>query len=165
MEIAIDVTPILNLGVDMVAAAQAIETESKIAMMRSVIPIERSAKQEVPRYTGHLFRTITYKVTAMVGGIEGQVGTNDPKAADVERGSPPRTVPFDVLAKWAAKQIGGDPKDPGFRAMVAEIQKRIAARGTQPHPYLIPALEQNREAIDREFALVIPRALKRLGSS
>lgn len=42
------------------------------------------------------------------------------------------------------------------------IRKRIATRGIAPRPYLVPALDENEPAIQREFDLAADRALAEL---
>jgi hypothetical protein len=158
VDFEIDVTPIFELGIGLDAAAKAVVEQTQIAMTRAVLPVERAAKQLAPVYRGQLRQSITHKVMPIASGVAGEVGTNLSYAKAVEEGGHPRPVSYDAIKKWAIKK----GLNPDFAWW---IKQAIESVGTLPHPYLIPALEQQKAAIDKEFSMVIPRALKALRSS
>lgn len=128
------------------------------AMNRSVLSVERSAKQVVPVDTGTLRRSITHEVRPSPGMVVGRVGSNQPYAKIVEEGRTPGAMPpAGVLLGWMARK--NIPAEREFLIRRAINRRKIA------RPYLKPAITANRAAIDREFAQVPRRVLRRLGAT
>jgi len=91
----------------------------------SAIEVERAAKQICPRRTGKLARSITHEVEGDVA----IVGTNVEYGLIVELGSKPHLIKPDT--KEALFWPGAD-----------HPVKVVHHPGTQPKPFLRPALEQ-----------------------
>lgn len=134
------------------------------AMNRSVLSVERSAKQVVPVDTGTLRRSITHEVRPSPGMVVGRVGSNVPYARYVEEGRaagsmpPPDALARDLQGGWLRRH--GIPNELAF-----VVARAIARRGIKPRPYLKPAIKTNRMAIEREFAQVPRRVIRRLGAT
>jgi phage gpG-like protein len=130
------------------------ERELHVAMVRSTAQVQHDAQVAVPVDTGTLRRSITTNVTP----YEGRVGTNLLYGKVVEEGRDKNKPmpPTGSLLGWM-KRHGMNPKNEyGLRL-------RISQRGIKARPYLIPALEQNKAMIDKEFTLAIGRVLAQLG--
>ncbi len=131
-------------------AAPAVAREMTVAMTRATAQVQHDAQVLVPVDTGHLRRSITTDVTPFVG----RVGSNVPYAPVVEYGRRPGAPmpPSGALDGWARRK--------GISASaIFAIRLRIARRGIKARPYLVPALERNRVAINQEFDRAIERAL------
>lgn len=156
MDIEVDVSDVLRMGARYQTVGPIVATELRTAMTRSVLQVERDAKAVAPVYTGTLRRSITHEVTAAAGGVVGKVGTNVPYAKIVEEGRTPGAMPpaGPILAWMSSKGIPAE--------FLFVVRRAINSRKV-PRPYLKPALEKNRAAISREFALVPKRVLAKLG--
>jgi HK97 gp10 family phage protein len=109
------------------------------AMRQATLVVQRAAKQLVPVDTGRLRASITPEVVKEAEGIAGIVGSNVVYGPYVETGTRPHWPPPGALDVWARRH-GMDP------FVVARV---IGMKGTQAHPYLVPAFEQNLEQIER----------------
>ena len=122
------------------------------AVRRATLKVERSAKKNAPVNTGRLRAAITPVVnvnrTGFLGlshSIEGVVGSNVAYAAAAEYGSKPHWAPFDAILRWVQlKRLASAKKAEG---VARAIWVTIARKGTKAHPYMEPALEENRDYI------------------
>jgi phage gpG-like protein len=154
-EIVIDASEFAAMGARFRNAAPIVEREMKTAMVRSTAQIQHDAQVLVKVDTGTLRRSITTNVTPFLG----RVGSNQPHAPVVEFGRKPggKMPPPGVLDGWMARH--GIPASAEFL-----IRRKIARKGIPAHPYLIPAFERNKHAIEAEFALAADRALRALAA-
>lgn len=60
-------------------------------------------------------------------------------AAAVEFGSVPHAPPFEPIARWAKRK--------GLPKAAWPIWQKIREEGTQPHPFMRPAIHRNHEKI------------------
>ena len=106
--------------------------------------VEREAKQKAPVGSGELRRSIESKVM----GNEGEVGTNLFYAPYVEFGTGIFSSQGDGRkdVPWFYKDVQG---------------KWHSTCGSHPHPYLIPAYEENRDKIKQIIADYIKKELEK----
>ena len=109
----------------------------KNALTRAGLTVEREAKLQVPVDTGRLRNSITYIVDPSPVPTWVQVGTNVKYARFVELGTKRHFPPPGALGRWAKKH--------GMNAYA--LARAISRRGTKAHPYLRPAFEASRDAI------------------
>ena len=100
--------------------------------------VESAAKEKAPKDTGALRRSITSKVEVTGGGIEGIVFTPLEYAPYVEYGT-------GLFAE------NGNGRKTGWAYKDEKTGETIWTRGQHPQPYLRPALEENKEAINKIF--------------
>jgi hypothetical protein len=135
------------------------EREFHDAMIRSTAQVQHDAQVAVAVDTGTLRRSITTDVTPYVGGSARTCCTGAWwKRGD---GQTPRRVvaampPAGVLTGWMQRH-GMNPKNE------YALRLKISRKGIKARPYLVPALEQNRTAINKEFTLALGRVLSELG--
>ena len=108
------------------------------AMYDACDTVESAAKEKAPKDTGALRRSITSKVEVTGGGIEGIVFTPLEYAPYVEYGT-------GLFAE------NGNGRKTGWAYKDEKTGETIWTRGQHPQPYLRPALEENKEAINKIF--------------
>ena len=112
------------------------EVPLKKFLTKAAITVEGRAKLKSPVDTGRLRSSITHKIEKE----RALVGSNVFYAPYVEFGTRPHFPPVGALATWARRH--------GF-ASPWPLAVAISRRGTRPHPYLGPALEESRGDVDR----------------
>jgi hypothetical protein len=120
-------------------------------MRDAAMLVTRDAKMLVPVDIGRLRASITPEVRQMGRTFNGVVGSTVVYAKAIEEGTKPHWPPWGELANWARRH--------GWTE--AGIRHVIGTRGTRPHPYLVPALENNTDAIVRLFARGIEQIIGR----
>ena len=100
----------------------------KGVMNKSVLVVERRAKQKVPVLTGRLRSSITHEVEKTRNGYGGRVGTDVGYAANVEFGGQPSLIEYKGLL----------------------LKKSGSAK-----PYLFPALKNSEKDIIRFLSAAI----------
>lgn len=118
-----------------------------LAMERMCRKVERTAKENCPRRTGHLERSITHNVTAKSNKVVGEVGTSVEYAPYVEFGT----------GKYAAE--GNGRKTP-WSYIDESTGERIWTAGQHPKPFLHPALEEHRKEIRKELKNAVINGVK-----
>lgn len=109
------------------------ETKLKKAMQKCCAIVERSAKEKAPKDTGALRRSITSRVDSAGLGIEGVVYTPLEYAPCVEFGT------------GLFAENGGRTDIPwSYQDDKGEWH---STSGMHPHPYMRPALYENRDKI------------------
>ena len=109
------------------------ETKLKKAMQKCCAIVERSAKEKAPKDTGELRRSITSRVDGAGLGIEGVVYTPLEYAPCVEFGT------------GLFAENGGRTDVPwSYQDDKGEWH---STSGMHPHPYMRPALYENRDKI------------------
>ena len=152
MDLEVDANSLIRMGHRYSVVAPIIASEVDIAMTRSALAVEGTAKHIVRQKTHTLQRSITHEVRHSGGYTIGVVGTNVPYSKIVEEGSKPHIIrPKNKRALYWK----------GARHPVMSVNHP----GTRPYPYLRPAIVANRAGITREFAQVNKRALRRLAAS
>lgn len=144
------------------AADVTIAAEVKKALEKAGMLVERSAKMNLTNgrhiASGLLRASVSHRLIEWNKIPACQIGTNVKCAQDMEFGGPPRHVPIDDLINWVrrkglvgnnfAKNATGRRFKRGSEHQLAYlIQRKIAKVGTRPHPFLVPALLQNRAQI------------------
>ena len=105
------------------------------AMEKACALVERSAKQKAPKGNGELRRSITSKVELNNGEVQGVVFTPLEYAPYVEFGT-------GLFAENGGRQdVPWNYKD--------DEGNWHSTSGMKPHPYMRPALDENREEILR----------------
>lgn len=112
------------------------EWEAKFtpAMDKACLVVERAAKQKAPVESGNLRNSITHEV---VSGKEGLIGTNVPYAPYVEIGT----------GMYSSE---GNGRQGGWCYCDAEGKFHFTY-GSQPKPFLKPALDESHDAILKCF--------------
>lgn len=108
------------------------------AMNKACLMVEREAKQTAPKQTGNLRSSIATNVTESEGSITGMVGTPLQYAPYVEYGT----------GLFATK--GNGRKDVPWCYQDAKGDWHTTS-GQAPQPFLIPALNNNRQDIIAKF--------------
>ena len=99
--------------------------------------VERDAKQNAPKDTGALARSIQSKVENNNGSIQGVVFT------------PLEYAPYVEYGTGLFAEGGNGRKDVPWAYEDEKTGKLIFTSGQKPQPYLRPALDENREKILR----------------
>ncbi len=110
------------------------------ALEKACIGVEGAAKRRAPAKTGNLRNSITHVIRE--GEMTGYVGTNVPYAPYVEIGT------------GIYSSQGDGRKTPWIYTDPATGEK-VFTRGSHPHPYLKPALDNNISAIEKCFEGII----------
>ena len=103
------------------------------AMGKCCALVERSAKQKAPKDTGALRNSITSKVNVESDAVKGVIYTPLEYAPYVEYGT-------GLFAEEGGRKTPWVYKD-------EKTGEKIFTRGQKPHPYLRPALNENRNKI------------------
>ena len=109
------------------------ETKLKKAMQKCCAIVERSAKEKAPKDTGELRRSITSRVDGAGLGIEGVVYT------------PLEYAPYVEFGTGLFAENGGRTDVP-WRYQDDKGEWHSTS-GMHPHPYMRPALYENRDKI------------------
>lgn len=109
------------------------------AMRQASMLVSNEAKRLVPVDTGYLRASITPEVRTEQNELIGAIGSNVLYAPYVETGTRPHWPPKGALAVWARRH--------GWKE--GSIRYIIGTRGTQAHPYLVPAIQGNAATIYR----------------
>lgn len=112
-------------------------------LAKACLVVENAAKEKVPKDTGNLQNSITHEVD----GDEGIIGTNVEYAPYVEFGT------------GLFSSQGDGRKDVPWRYQDAEGNWHTTS-GNKPQPYLQPAIQNNRDEIERVFQNAIKEAMK-----
>jgi HK97 gp10 family phage protein len=135
------------------------------AMREATLLVDRDAKKNAPVDVGRLRASITPSVKQEGTQVIGIVGSNVKYAAAVELGSKPHMPPVQAIAEWVRhkklagtysikthKRMGSKSRQGGEDLSLAwAIALKIKKFGTKPHPFLVPAFKQNRDAIYQIF--------------
>lgn len=148
---------IKELERDMERAGKNIKPLMRKAMTASTATIKRTAKEGVPVFMGSTKRAIFDKVTSSVSssvkGIVG-VGTGAPYAIFVEKGRRAgKRPPIAPIKKWARIKLGNE-------GAAFAIASKIGRKGTKPQPFMLPALEKNKEKVRKYFEDVADAVVK-----
>lgn len=159
LDLEFDFSTINAMGRTYENGARIVLDETRTGITRSVIQIEADAKRIVPVDTHSLQRSLTHEVTTQGNDVTGRAGTNLTYAPVVEfgRSAGAAMPPPSALSGWLRRH-GIDEK---YAFVVAQS---IARRGIRPRPYLKPALDKNRPAIEREMSAVVKRISNRLAA-
>lgn len=103
------------------------------AMGKCCALVERSAKQKAPKDTGALRNSITSKVNVEDNAVKGVIYTPLEYAPYVEYGT-------GLFAEEGGRKTPWVYED-------EKTGEKIFTRGQKPHPYLRPALNENRNKI------------------
>ena len=104
--------------------------------------VEKRAKEKVVSDRGRLRGSITRNIEPM----RAVVGSNLVYAPFVEFGTRPHWPPLKALQPWARRH--GFP--PGNRGAFL-VARKIAQKGTDPQPYLLPAFNESKGDIERNL--------------
>ena len=144
----------LNINIDNLTAftkeyvAEALEAGGAL--------VEAEAKRLCPVDRGHLRASIEHKVEKW--NIV-RVGTNQiTYAAAIEFGTPPHGPPIDPKKGIEESPIGEWAKRKGIPELAWPIWWQIYHHGTQPHPYLRPAIFNNQKTITHMIKIAMIEA-------
>ena len=113
--------------------------------------VEADAKRLCPVDTGRLRASIHTRKESWNTVI---VGTDVEYAPYVEYGTPPHMPPVEALKSWASRHKMGE------KAAWA-LAKKIEKLGTQPQPFMRPALRANKQKIEDLLAREVERIVKK----
>jgi phage gpG-like protein len=108
------------------------------------------AQQNAPVNSGRLRNSLTVDFRSRTGEVAATVGSNLVYAKPVEYGSRPHFPPVAPLELWARRKLGVPARR--ARSVAFAVARKIARRGTPAQPYLGPALEQSKGAIEAALA-------------
>ena len=108
--------------------------EMTSAMQQACNIVESAAKDKAPKDTGALRRSITSKVEVTGNSIEGIVFT------------PLEYAPYQEFGTGIYAENGNGRKT-GWAYEDEKTGETIFTRGNRPHPFLRPALEENKDKI------------------
>lgn len=111
-------------------------SKMRSAMGKACALVERSAKQKAPRGTGELSRSITSKVDVENGEVTGLVFT------------PVEYAPYVEYGTGLFAEGGNGRKDVPW-CYQDDKGEWHSTSGMPPHPYMRPAIDENREQILR----------------
>lgn len=138
MPLSIRVEGLQRLAGRMGTAGQRLQTETQIAMQKSVLLIEGTARELAPRDTGRLGGSISSRITGRGATLLGEVGPSVKYGFWVERGRRPgKLPPIAAVAGWARRH--------GMSPFL--VARAIGRRGTRPQPYMWPAWQRNETRI------------------
>lgn len=66
--------------------------------------------------------------------------------------------PLDYIVQWVRKKLRLPDRE--ARSVGFLIARKIAKKGTKPHPFLGPAVEKNREKVNEAITMAIKDAIK-----
>lgn len=146
------------------AMPQVTEREVRRALTASLLLIAADARRGAPQDTRRLGASISSRVVGTFPTLEGRIGPSVLYGAPVEFGrrAGARMPPVDALMGWVRRHWGGSPSLVRQRAFV--LARSIQRRGIRPQPYMQPALEKNRQGIDRLFGRIGARVIASLVS-
>ena len=143
---------------------------NKAAMQASVHLVEADAKARVPRRTGHLQASIQSQVNGLGPTLMGTVGTDVIYGPYVEEGAKahdiaPVTasalmVPVAPMGGFGGGRLSGAARAGQQVAFFASVHHP----GSSAHPYLVPALEDNRAPIQAIFTGAAQRVLGQIAA-
>lgn len=110
------------------------------ALEKACLKIEGEAKRKVPVKTGTLRNSITHKTDSRT--LEGAVGTSVPYAPYVEIGT-------------GIHSSQGNGRDTPWIYTDPKTGEKIFTRGSKPHPFLKPALDENTGEILKYFENIL----------
>ena len=105
--------------------------------------VERRAKEKAAVDTGRLRASIA---SEMSSATSVSIGSVTKYAPYVEFGTRPHFPPLAALQPWARRH-----GFPAGRPGAYLVARAIAARGTRPQPFLVPALKESAGEIDRDL--------------
>lgn len=111
-------------------------SKMRSAMGKACALVERSAKQKAPRGTGELSRSITSKVDVENGEVTGLIFT------------PVEYAPYVEYGTGLFAEGGNGRKDVPW-CYQDDKGEWHSTSGMPPHPYMRPAIDENREQILR----------------
>lgn len=134
-----------------------LQTDLAEGLTNASLIVEAAAKRRLTDgghvSTGLLRASITHRLIDSPQRPKAEVGTNVEYAKDMEFGSSPHFVPIANLIKWAKRK--GLDEDIAYA-----VQDAIAEHGTKPHPFLVPALNENKARILRAIEAPMKRRLR-----
>lgn len=113
---------------------KAIKAKIRKLLEEAAALVERSAKEYCHRKTGDLARSITHEID--VEGKTARIGSNLEYAPMVELG----TLPHEILPDTKEALYWEDAENP---------YARVQHPGAEEQPFLQPALDDNRDEIER----------------
>lgn len=129
--------------------ASALEKHLKEATVTAIRLVEATAKERVPVDCGTLRASIASEVSSIASNVlRAHIGSNVDYAADVEFGTDPHTItPTDAEAlHWTE---GGEDV----------FAQSVQHPGTDPQPFLGPAIETHKSDIEELLASAIEDAV------
>lgn len=66
--------------------------------------------------------------------------------------------PWDMLAAWAQKKLRLNPKE--AKSVGFLIARKIAKKGTRPHPFFAPAVKKNEKEVTRAIQNAVKESIK-----
>lgn len=145
-QIRIAVPPGLN------TASDAVTEELAKGLSDAGLTVQRQAKSLAPVSTGNLRRSISSTVAPIAGRPAAIVSASAAYATFVEYGRAAHTPLFAQIQRWASRK--------GLPA--GAIWMAIRRRGTKPHPFMVPALEQKKQAVIDRLQQALAAAVKRM---
>lgn len=145
-DISVLVTGLTELEAGLSAAPAELASAVRQQLTAASLLVEGTARTLAPQDTRRLAGSINYAIGGSGANLTSRIGPSVLYGLYAERGTrgPRRMPPVEALRGWAARH-GVNPY---------LVARAIARRGTKAHPYMQPALDQNRRQIDSLMARV-----------
>lgn len=133
----------------------AITKHLKEALRKSTEVTKQNVARNAPVFEATLKKSITSKVTGLTGIVG--VGSEAVKYGYVQEygRKPGKMPPVSALEKWAAAKMGSSD-------MAFVLARSIAKKGTKPHPFFQPGLEESISDIEKFFESEVSNMLDSL---
>lgn len=134
MQISVRIEGLERLQAGAAAAPATLASEVRTAMVAGSLLIEGAARGLAPKDTGRLAGSITHTISGGGANLTSKIGPSVAYGLFVEKGrAPGKMPPIGAIRGWAARK--------GINPYM--LARAIARKGTKPHPFLVPAFEQN----------------------
>lgn len=143
-------------------APERLRGELRQTLSRSALEIARSARRHAPKAHSILTNSINSRVTVRDDLAEAIVFAGTDYARMVERGSGPGgRPPVRTLLRWLrVKRIVPHDPDMDQTDLAFALARSIARRGTRRHPFMAPALAENRAQAMTRINDAVERVLR-----
>jgi len=122
------------------------------AINKSVVKIRERAINNAPVAFGGL----KGKIRSNVVDLTGTVWSGEKYGIFVELGTRPHFPPVEKLKPWAALKLGNEN-------LAWAVAKKIAREGTDPQPFMQPAVEESLSDIQNNFRILGDQLIKIMG--
>lgn len=150
--IELTITGELELREHMQQASAALPGDVYQVIETGLLLLEADMRTHVPRAFGQLGNSITHHVSGSGADLVGEVGSTAKYWPFVEYGTRPHWPPIAAITPWA--NLHGIPP--------FLVARAIARRGTRAQPFIMPAWERQKAAIEALFNRIGAKVIARM---
>lgn len=145
MQIDVRIEGLEKLQAGIASGPATLATEVRTAMTAGSLLIEGSARSLAGKDTGRNAGSITHNISGGGANLTSKIGPSTAYGYYAEKGRKPgRMPPISAIEGWANRH--------GINPYV--LAKSIARKGTKPHPYMVPAFNNNVGRVTALFTKV-----------